>query len=218
MTTVKEKPAVRPRGRPRAFDRDEALAKAALTFWQLGYEGTSIADLTNAMGITPQSLYAAFRSKAELCREALLRYRMNEAAFTARALEEEPTAGAAFGRLLREAAHEYARADRPRGCMLSTGIVTCASENGEIADHATKLRAQVLAGFKARIERGKVEGDLKPETDAAALARFLQAVVQGMSLQARDGASEAELLGIAMLATEELARHRRETGVGVSTR
>jgi AcrR family transcriptional regulator len=212
MTTTDAKSAARPRGRPRAFDRDEALTKAAYVFWQLGYEGTSIADLTDAMGITPQSLYAAFQSKAELCREALARYCVTEAAFTARALEEEPTIETAFGRLLREAAHEYARTDRPRGCMLSTGIVTSASENEEIASYATGLRAKVLAGFTARIERGRVEGDLNPETDAAALARFLQAVVQGMSLQARDGASEVELLSIATLATAELERHRPEAG------
>ncbi len=207
MTAViNETPTSRPRGRPRAFDRDQALTKAAETFWQLGYEGTSINDLTEAMGITPQSLYSAFHSKAELCREALARYRATAGAFTSTALDEEPTAAAAFGRLLTEAAHEYARTDRPRGCMLSTGIVTCAAENDDIASHATGLRLKVLEAFEARLERGKEAGDLKPETDSAALARFLQAVVQGMSLQARDGASEAALLGIARLARDELAR------------
>jgi len=174
----------------------------------MGYEGASIADLTEAMGITPQSLYAAFRSKADLYREALAQYGATAGAFATQALAEEPTAGAAFTRILMEAAHEYARNDQPRGCMLSTGVVTFAVENEAVANHVAALRAGVLSAFQARIERGKAEGDLKPQTDAAALARFLQAVVQGMSLQARDGASEAELLSIATLASEELARHR----------
>ena len=90
MTVVKNINAgSRSRGRPRAFDRDEALAKAAETFWRLGYEGASIADLTAAMGITPQSLYAAFSSKADLYREALDWYQVHIGASTAAALEED---------------------------------------------------------------------------------------------------------------------------------
>ena len=197
----------RPRGRPREFDRDQALSKAAHTFWQLGYEGASITDLTASMGITPQSLYAAFQSKADLYREALAQYSVNAGAFSTRALNEESTAQAAFVRLLKEAAHEYARSDQPRGCMLSTGVLTCAMENRPVARHTAALRTKVLDAFRARIERGKAHGDVKADVDSAALARFLQATVQGMSMQARDGASERELLAIASLASNELARH-----------
>jgi AcrR family transcriptional regulator len=200
-------PQGRPRGRPREFDRDRALSKAAQAFWQLGYEGASIADLTAAMGITPQSLYAAFHSKANLYHEALAQYLANACAFSARALEEERTTHAAFERLFNEAAHEYARTDQPRGCMLSTGVITHAAENRAVARHVAALRLKVLDAFRARIERGKADGDLRTDVDSAALARFLQAVVQGMSLQARDGASERELLAIAGLASHELARH-----------
>ena len=197
----------RPRGRPREFHRDKALGKAANTFWQLGYEGASIADLTAAMNITPQSLYAAFQSKADLYQEALARYLVSAGAFSTRALEEESNAQAAFTRLLREAAHEYARSDQPRGCMLSTGVLTCAVENKGVARHVALLRAKVLEAFRARIERGRVDGDLPADIDSAALARFLQATVQGMSLQARDGASETELLAIAQIASEVLAQY-----------
>ena len=196
----------RRRGRPPAFDRDQVLERAGRTFWRLGYEGASIADLTAAMGLTPQSLYAAFNSKAELYRETLRRYRATSGAFTPRALREEPTAAAAFGRALREAAKQYTRADQPRGCMLSTAVVTCAVENNAVAEHVAALRAEVLAAFKARLQRGIKEGDLKPDTNAAALARYLQVVVQGMSLQARDGASETELLKVAAIARAELER------------
>lgn len=194
-----------PRGRPRAFDRDEALARAAETFWKLGYEGASIVDLTTAMGITPQSLYAAFNSKADLYREALTRYVDTRGGFAGKALAEEPTAQAAFTRLLREAAAEYCRDDQPRGCMLLTGALTCGDD--AIAGHAAELRAKVLQMFWERLARGVRDGDLKADTDAASLARYLQAVLQGMALQARDGAAEPELRAIAAVAEAELARH-----------
>jgi AcrR family transcriptional regulator len=204
---VQDGPQGRPRGRPRAFDRDEALSRAAETFWKLGYEGASIVDLTAAMGITPQSLYAAFSSKAGLYREALIRYLDTQGGFAAKALAEEPNAIAALGRLLREAAREYCRPGQPRGCMLLTGLLACGAENDAIAAHAAELRAGVLGNLRARLERGVREGDLRPGTDVAALARFVQAVLQGMSLQARDGAAEADLLTIAATAEAELARH-----------
>jgi AcrR family transcriptional regulator len=187
------------------------LALAAETFWRLGYEGASIADLTAAMGITPQSLYGAFTSKADLYREALAQYLATAGAFSARALEEEPTAAAAFARVLREAAHEYCRPDQPRGCMLSTAVLACAAENNLIAAHVTTLRAAVLAALKARIERGMKDGDIKPDTDAPRLARYIQAVIQGMSLQARDGADETDLVAIAAIASAEVARHQAPT-------
>jgi AcrR family transcriptional regulator len=206
----------RPRGRPREFDRDRVLSKAAHIFWELGYEGASITDLTTAMGITPQSLYAAFHSKADLYHEALAQYLVGAGAFSTRALEEEPMTHAAFVRLLKEAAHEYARTDQPRGCMLSTGVITYAVENKAVARHVAALRAKVLEAFRARIERGKTDGDLRANVDSTAIARFLQAVVQGMSLQARDGASERELLKIVALASSELERHvvSRARGAG----
>ncbi len=91
--------------------------------------------------------------------------------------------------------------------MLSTGVLTCAAENRAVARHTAALRAKVLEAFRTRIERGKADGDFKADIDSTALARFLQATVQGMSLQARDGASERELLTIASLASHELARH-----------
>lgn len=198
----------RPRGRPRAFDRNEALERAALTFWRLGYEGASIADLTGAMGITPQSLYAAFSSKAELYAEALGWYRAHAGAATTRALAEEPHAVVALARVLREAARDFARTDRPQGCMVSTAVLACATENEPVAQHVSALRNGTLALLRARIEQGVRDGQIRPETDAGALARFIGATIQGMSVQARDGASEAELRSLAEHAVSEIARHR----------
>ncbi|MBK3801449.1 TetR/AcrR family transcriptional regulator [Azospirillum argentinense] len=200
-------PTPRPRGRPRAFDRDEALAKAADTFWRLGYEGASIADLTAAMGITPQSLYAAFASKADLYREALEWYQATVGASTAAALEEGD-AVVALTRVLRDSARDFTRRDRPHGCMVSTAVLTCATENAPVARHVAGLRTATINLIRVRIERGISEGQLKGETNAASLARFVGAMIQGMSVQAQDGAPTEALSALADHAVAEIERHR----------
>jgi AcrR family transcriptional regulator len=201
-------PTPRPRGRPRSFDRDAALAVAMETFWRLGYEGASIADLTAAMGITPQSLYAAFGSKAELYREALGLYRATTGSSVAQAFAEAPTVSAAFERVFTERARTFARPGHPAGCMISTAVLTCARENEPIADHLRELRSGALASFRAGLERGKQRGEFRPDLDVDATARFLGAMIQGMAVQARDGASEADLKCLARFARDELARQR----------
>lgn len=206
MTIVTNIAISRPRGRPRAFDRDTALGVARRTFWQLGYEGASIADLTEAMGITPQSLYAAFKSKADLYRESLEQYRRTDGAYVWRILAEEPVTATAFRRVLAQAAHQYARSDLPPGCMMSTSITTCATENRVAAVHAATMRQEALARFIARIEKGIEAGDVPAGIDTLNTARFLQMAFQGMSIQARDGASEADLLAVAGMAAAQLER------------
>ena len=200
----------RSRGRPRSFDRNEALAKAALTFWRLGYEGASITDLTAAMGITPQSLYSAFRSKADLYLETLDWYRQDMKLPVRTLLAEGPSAVATIGGLLRSYAQRYSRPDRPGGCMISTGGLALAEENRAVEQHMTGLRQAALAAYRDRLERAIVEGELRPDTDPEALARFIATVIQGMSVQGHDGASHEELLAVAEIAVAELERHRSE--------
>ena len=194
----------RPRGRPRAFDREAALDVARRTFWKLGYEGASICDLTEAMGITPQSLYAAFKSKADLYKESLEQYRRTDGAYVWRTLAEEPITALAFRRVLTQAAHQYARLDLPPGCMMSISITTCAEENQAVAAFVAGMRQEALARYRARIERGIAAGDVPSGTDALAIARYVQVTMQGMSIQARDGASEADLLAVAEMAAAQL--------------
>ncbi|MCX8997775.1 TetR/AcrR family transcriptional regulator [Rhizobiaceae bacterium BDR2-2] len=201
-------PSPRRRGRPRGFDRDEALARAVEAFWQRGYEGTSIADLTEAMNITPQSLYAAFSSKAELYAQALAWYQEHIGSASVRALSQEPHAVAALAGMLREAAGEFAHPGRPHGCMVSTAVLGCAVENEPVARHVAALRNATLAHLRTRIEQGVRDGHLKPETDPGALARFVGAIIQGMSVQARDGATQSDLRALAEHAVSEIARHR----------
>ncbi|WP_431036697.1 TetR/AcrR family transcriptional regulator [Streptomyces sp. P6-2-1] len=186
------------RGRPRAFDRERALGIAVRLFWERGYEATSVADLTAAMGIKPPSLYAAFGGKRALFTEALARYGEGPGAFSGRALAEEPTARAAVARLLREAAVEYAAPGRPAGCMVITAATNC-STSEVVAD----LRARRLAtrsAVEARIAAGVRAGELPAGTDTAALAAYVATVLQGLSQQARDGATAAELGAVAELA------------------
>jgi AcrR family transcriptional regulator len=187
----------RPRGRPRSFDRAEARARALALFWERGYEGTSIADLTAAMGITPPSLYAAFGSKEALYHEALDLYRSQPGGFTPEMMAEEPTAYAAIARYLRESATFFADARHPPGCMISTAVLSCAPEHRDVAETVAGLRSASIDAMAERIAAGIVAGELPADTDPHALACFYGAIVQGMSVQARDGADRATLLEIA---------------------
>ncbi|NBD08445.1 MULTISPECIES: TetR/AcrR family transcriptional regulator [Corallococcus] len=193
-------PKPRPRGRPREFDETKALDAALEVFWRQGFEGASLTDLTQAMGITPPSLYAAFGSKAELYQRTLERYQAGPGALAWAALAEEPTAREAIARVLQDSARSFKRRKQPPGCMISTAVLRCADELRPIAEFVTSLRENAVGRFHERIARGIEEGELPSDTDARVLARYYGAVLQGMSVQALDGASEAELLGLAELA------------------
>jgi AcrR family transcriptional regulator len=188
----------KPRGRPRSFDRGRALERAMHVFWRQGYEATSVSDLTRAMGINPPSLYAAFGDKEQLYLEALGRYQQRRVESMAKWFDEEPTAKAAVRRLLTEAATELARAGAPRGSMLVLSAMQCSSD--ALQAKLAERRASVRAILKARIDRGLHEGELARGTDTDALVDFYSAVFQGMSLQARGGASRKRLLATAALA------------------
>lgn len=187
--------ATRQRGRPRSFDRDAALEKATLAFWEHGYEATSVAALTKALGIGAPSLYAAFGDKKALFDEVVARYQATHGAFTARALAEEPTARAACARMLREAAAEFTDPAHPYGCLVIAAAVNCATP--EVEHTLRDLRNAALAALATRIRADVAAGRLPSGTDADALARCVGAVFQGMSQQARDGATREELAAVA---------------------
>ncbi|MBB4955965.1 AcrR family transcriptional regulator [Agrobacterium vitis] len=199
---------LRRRGRPPAFDRAQVLARAGECFWRLGYEGASIVDLTTAMGITPQSLYAAFGSKADLYREALGWYGVAFATLTAESLDKPDPLGTLMA-WMESQAKLFTDPNHPPGCMISTAVLGCAVENDPVAQMVSNMREATIARIRDRLERARAEGEMKPDADPNALARFVGAIIQGMSVQARDGASEAELATLARLAGRELARERR---------
>lgn len=184
-------------GRPRGFDRDAALAAALRVFWTHGYEGASLADLTAAMGINRPSLYAAFGNKEALFSEALALYERQEGAPLDRLIDGAPTARAAISATLRHNARVYAREGFPRGCLIVLSLMVGTPESADVRHLLAERRRAGTDALAARIARGQREGDVPPDVDPTRLASFYTAVLQGMSVHARDGASEAELMAIA---------------------
>lgn len=183
----------RRRGRPRALDRDVGLGIAARLFWEHGYEGTSIADLTRAMGITPPSLYAAYGSKEELYRQALDHNIEHETRRRVEALQGPMSAYDALAFYLYDVAEGVSDPNKPRGCMVSTAVLQHAEENEAVARDVAERRDASIQCMKTRFDRAVSEGELPTGTDTDSLARFYSAVVQGMSAQACDGACTATL-------------------------
>ncbi|WP_404829259.1 TetR/AcrR family transcriptional regulator [Streptomyces albicerus] len=188
----------RGRGRPRSFDRETALEKAILAFWEHGYEATSVSDLTKVMGIGAPSLYAAFGDKRSLFDEVVREYGTRYGSFGDRALAEEPTARTAVERMLREAAAEYTEPGRPHGCLVIHAATNCTTP--EVEESLRDRRNANIAAIESRIRSGIAAGELPADADAAALARHTGAMIQGMSQQARDGAAKEELEALAELA------------------
>ncbi len=186
----------RPVGRPRSFDRDAALERAMLVFWQHGYEGASLSVLTRAMGITPPSLYAAFGDKQHLFLEALDRY-LTGPLTAERVIQEAPTARVAVQELLRTSAVRDTQRGKPRGCMLICAALSCSTAGAEVKAVLGTIRARLEAALRSRIQRDIVLGLLPRGTSAACLASMYMALVQGMSVQAADGAGRAKLLRMA---------------------
>jgi AcrR family transcriptional regulator len=182
-----DKPRQRRSAGPRSFDRDQAIKTAMRLFWRHGYEGVSVADLTGAIGIAPPSLYAAFGNKAGLYREALNLYAGLPGALDG--MEGAETLEQAVTGLL-DAAVRAVTAEC-RGCMISTGLIEGATEQQELArelgDRRRALRDRIADALSRWLERAEAER----------LAAYLSAVQQGMSVQARDGATSKELSRIA---------------------
>lgn len=187
-----EKP-VRKRGRPRALDHDVGLEIASRLFWERGYEGTSTADLTKAMGINPPTLYSMFGSKEELYRQALEFSVSRENRRRLEILQSSRPTYEALRLYLYDIADGDTQPDRPRGCMVATAVLQHAEENASVARMTAALREASMQTLKARFDRAVDEGELPVQTDTDTLARFYGAIVQGMSAQACDGACNTRL-------------------------
>jgi len=181
-----------PKGRPREFCVDQALTAALRVFWSRGYEGASMAELTAAMGITKPSLYAAFGNKEALFQKALDLYEREKLAYIRTALEA-PTARGVAERLLRGAFEMQCSQVDPKGCLGVISSVACSAEAESIRADVLARRASSEAALRQRFERAQAEGELPGHLDAAALTRYLLALLQGLTVQAGAGASPAEL-------------------------
>ncbi|MBV2159207.1 TetR/AcrR family transcriptional regulator [Achromobacter denitrificans] len=200
----KSKSAPAPKiGRPRAFDRDTALLAAMRTFWTQGYEGTSVQDLATAMGVNKPSLYATFGCKEEIFREAVELYDRVEGKATSQSLKKAGTAREAVESMLRSNARAYVVEEGPRGCMIVLSSLLGAPENESVRAFLADNRLQGEATLRERLAQGIAEGDLAASADLDQLAAFYTTVLEGLSIQARDGASIEKLnviIDAAMLA------------------
>jgi AcrR family transcriptional regulator len=179
-------------GRPREFDIDAALEKAMRLFWAKGYEGTSVADLTETLGVSRPSLYAAFGDKEALFRAALERYAAGPACYVAAALGE-PTARKVAEQLLRGAAVLQTSSSNPGGCLTVNGAIASGDEAEPVRHVLNAHRTAGVALLRRRFEQAKAQHDLPKDSDPAALASFLAAVVYGMAVLASGGASRKDL-------------------------
>ena len=192
---------IRGRGRPRGFDRAAALAAATRLFWQKGFEATSIADLTAAMGIGSPSLYAAFGSKEGLYTEALRHYCENYDALVWNGFRTAASGREAVARYLLDSAAALTgcTADNPLGCMVTLSSVG-SEDHAELGERMRVARSVTRDRLLERLTHAAETGELPADADLSALARFFQTVQAGMSILARDGASRAELEAVAQRA------------------
>lgn len=190
-------------GRPRTFDIDIALEQALLLFWRKGYLGASLTDLTEAMGINRPSLYAAFGNKETLFRKALDRYRDRHTAYYQNALEE-PTAWRVIERMMQGAVDLVTNPGNPSSCLVTHSLLTFADPDDPLHQELAERRAADELAIRDRFKRAISEGDLPPNTDPAALARFVLTVNAGLSVQAAGGASRTELLQVVQTALQAI--------------
>lgn len=180
-------------GRPRAFDRANAVDVALKLFWERGFEGVEVRELTRAMGIHAPSFYSAFGDKSSLFLEVADRYEALYMTRVATALARARTARGAANALFDLSVEIFTREVGPRGCFLTVSAVNCSAANEEIAMELAKRRAAGLALIRSRMAQGVKDGDLPSETDLDGLAAYVAIVASGLSMQARDGLSAARL-------------------------
>lgn len=186
----------KPIGRPRGFDRDVALNAAMRTFWAHGYETTSIADLTDAMGINAPAIYSAFGNKEALFREAMALYR-GDPEVEAQAIRNATTSKDAAQMILNWAIDLFTSEDTPKGCFVATSLATGSEANARLRSEGSTIRADVERHLAARIASDVDAGLLPKDTDADTLASLVVCTVQGFSTLARDGATADKLRKVA---------------------
>ncbi|RAZ90309.1 TetR/AcrR family transcriptional regulator [Mesorhizobium hawassense] len=186
-------------GRPREFDIDQALDRAVLLFWRHGYEGTSIADLTDALGITRASLYAAFGSKEVLFQRVMDRYESRAGAYR-RAAQQATALEDAIRLLMTGPVELHGDKRNPQGCLGVQGALSVSASSQVVrGDLATRRRRGEL-GILDRLRRAQDEGELQASAQPGDLARYLSALIYGMAVLSADGASKKELAAVADIA------------------
>ncbi|MBL8277052.1 MAG: helix-turn-helix transcriptional regulator [Pelomonas sp.] len=178
------------------------MSTALELFWRQGFEGTSTAQLSAAMGIAPPSLYAAFGSKESLFREALALYGRRYGAFLTVPMGAQGSAREAIAQVLQGAARQFTDPRHPSGCMVAAGALQMTEAQTPLALEVASLRQAAQQAIRARLDRARRDSELPLDTDTATLAAFFAMTIQGMAVQARDGVKPTMLKRLADLAMQ----------------
>lgn len=198
----------KPKGRPRSFNREQALKKALDLFWRKGFEPASVAELCSAMEINPPSLYSAFGNKARLFIEAVNYYERVYWQATWARLEETQEIMEAIDRFFSEAADILLSPSAPCGCMVVLAAINVSAESADVVKAVSVLRQEGKDLFEKRLARAVQEKQLPAKTNTAALATVLNTLLEGMSIEAKDGASIESLKSIGQHASKLLPVHK----------
>jgi AcrR family transcriptional regulator len=190
-------------GRPISFDKDAALEAAMLLFWERGYEGTSMADLTQAMGLSPSSIYAAFGDKRALFSLAVKRYMDSRAQYATRALEE-PTLERVIRALFHNTVAFLTTPGHPPTCMTLAGAMGCSVDATPARDLMTEIRKQNEVAMRERLLQARESGELSKDINLDDYTRYLSSILAGLSVQAANGSTKAELKRTAQMALKHL--------------
>lgn len=183
------------RGRPRNFNQDDALEKAMRVFWRQGYEGASLGELTEAMGINKSSMYSVFGTKEELFRKAVEKYLTDHISFVPEALNE-PTVQQALRKLFTQSVDFLTDIQTPLGCFVLQGALNCGQGLESIQQQLIAQRLGYESLLRQRLELAQTQNDLDSRIDTAVMAKYIVTVHEGLSVQATSGATKEELMAV----------------------
>ncbi len=190
----------KPRGRPLKFEQNAVLEMALEQFWAHGFEGTSISDLTSAMGIHRPSLYATFGNKAALFQSCVTHYLSTELNFIEETLKTSPLLIAIEALLERE----ITLIENGRGCLLVQGAISCREENNEMKVLLNEHRKTLEGKLRRRVQMAQMKNEVANTDSPAAIAKYIASIYQGLSIQASGGATKRELQEVVKIALKAL--------------
>ena len=193
-------------GRPRSFDKDEALKKAMYVFWDKGYEGTTMADLIKSIGMKAPSIYAAFGNKDAIFKEVVKSYLPTVVSGQLKALNSSPKIYEAVEATLKACVSLYTGKDNPHTCLVMTAAINTAPEHAEHVETLKSLREEYKAAWRKRFEVAEADQQLTHEANASELAEYFTTIIQGMTIKAKDGATQETLSGTSKLALKTLSQ------------
>jgi AcrR family transcriptional regulator len=191
-------------GRPRSFDKDEALKKAMHVFWEKGYEGTTMADLIESIGMKAPSIYAAFGNKDAIFKEVVQCYLPIVVEGQLGALNSSSEIYKAVENTLKACVSLYTCEDNPHTCLIMTAAINTAPEHSEHIETLRRLKEKYKSAWEKRFKQAKLDRQLSDEVNPSELAEYFTTLIQGMTIKAKDGASRDTLISVTNIALKTL--------------